>query len=155
MDNFGGSDKKDINYHHPFCHSNNVHLVPKGMAESSMKAGYEMNILQSETKNEVTFRKVDDNNDEDVELSENAIAAIEAVAYITNNMKAHKKEKSLREDWKYVSMTIDRLLLYFFIGVTLGSTYGIIATAPTFYERIDQQTELTRLIHLYRSGAKG
>ena len=30
----------------------------------------------------------------------------------------------MKDDWKYVSMVIDRLLLYGFFAVTLGGTIG-------------------------------
>lgn len=42
------------------------------------------------------------------------------------------------EDWRYISMVIDRLLLYIFLAVTIGGTVGILISAPHIFVYIDQ-----------------
>jgi nicotinic acetylcholine receptor len=51
-------------------------------------------------------------------------------------------------------MVIDRFLLYVFFGVTLGGTMGVLLSAPTVFESVDQKAVLQRLIHIYNSGGQ-
>lgn len=51
----------------------------------------------------------------------------------------------MRDDWKYVAMVIDRLLLYIFFGVTLGGTLGILLSAPNVFKYVDQQEIIDKL----------
>jgi len=85
-------------------------------------------------------------------LPNSALQAIDAIEYITEHLRREEEVKLSRNDWKYVAMVIDRLLLYIFFGVTLGGTLGIILSAPYVFHAVDQQTELDRLIRLYKSG---
>ncbi|RCN52274.1 Neurotransmitter-gated ion-channel transmembrane region, partial [Ancylostoma caninum] len=57
-----------------------------------------------------------------------------------------------RDDWKYVAMIIDRLLLYVFFGITVGGTCGILFSAPYVFQGVNQREVLQRLIELYKSG---
>ena len=77
--------------------------------------------------------------------------AIDAVEYISDYLKEEQEEKAYRDDWKYVAMVIDRLLLYIFFGITLGGTVGILASSPFILEHVDQQKVLKQLIHQYRN----
>lgn len=52
----------------------------------------------------------------------------------------------IRDDWKYISMVIDRLLLLVFFGITLGGTIGIIFSAPHVFDFVDQEQIIRRLI---------
>jgi len=48
-------------------------------------------------------------------------------------------------------MVIDRVLLYIFLGVTLGGTFGILLSAPNVFDPVpDQKTVLDRLFKLYK-----
>jgi nicotinic acetylcholine receptor len=85
-------------------------------------------------------------------LTPEAMRAIDGVEFITNHLKKAEEHKMHREDWKYASMVIDRLLLYVFFGITLGGTLGILLSAPHIFHPVDQETELKRLIHLYKTG---
>lgn len=40
----------------------------------------------------------------------------------------------VRDDWKYVAMVIDRLLLLIFFGITLGGTMGKIVKNQRIYK---------------------
>ncbi|VDM81546.1 unnamed protein product [Strongylus vulgaris] len=77
-----------------------------------------------------------------------------------------------RDDWKYVAMIIDRLLLYVFFGITVGGTCGILFSAPSVFQGkletfsqfcfsatvhinfsvVDQREVLDKLINLYKTG---
>ncbi|PIC18837.1 hypothetical protein B9Z55_024590 [Caenorhabditis nigoni] len=50
-----------------------------------------------------------------------------------------------REEWKFVSVVIDRLLLYLFFGVTTGGTMGILLSAPNVFEHVNQTAVIERL----------
>lgn len=52
----------------------------------------------------------------------------------------------MRDDWKYVAMVIDRVLLIIFFGITLGGTIRIIFYAPYVFDFVDQQEIIQRLI---------
>ncbi|KIH45191.1 hypothetical protein ANCDUO_24772 [Ancylostoma duodenale] len=53
-------------------------------------------------------------------LSQDALKAIDAIEYITDHLRQDEEYKMYRDDWKYVAMIIDRLLLYVFFGITVG-----------------------------------
>ncbi|VDP15358.1 unnamed protein product [Onchocerca flexuosa] len=87
-------------------------------------------------------------------LSPDALRAIDAIEYITNHLKQEEEYKMYRDDWKYVAMIIDRLLLYVFFGITVGGTCGILFSAPYVFQGVDQRAELQRLSHLYKNGGE-
>ncbi|KAJ1348062.1 DNA-directed RNA polymerase I subunit RPA2 [Parelaphostrongylus tenuis] len=70
---------------------------------------------------------------------------VEAIAYIAEHMKAEMNDKKIRDDWKYVAMVIDRLLLLLFFGITLGGTLGIICSAPHVFDFVDQDKVIKKL----------
>uniref|UniRef100_A0AC34PYZ1 Neurotransmitter-gated ion-channel transmembrane domain-containing protein n=1 Tax=Panagrolaimus sp. JU765 TaxID=591449 RepID=A0AC34PYZ1_9BILA len=78
-------------------------------------------------------------------LSEEAIKALDAVEYITEHLRKDNQYKRIREEWKYVSMVIDRLLLYVFFAVTVGGTCGIFLSAPNVFEYVDQNSVIEKL----------
>ncbi|KJH52831.1 Neurotransmitter-gated ion-channel transmembrane region [Dictyocaulus viviparus] len=86
------------------------------------------------------------------ELTPDAQRAVDAIDFITENMKDDEITKQYRDDWKFVAMVVDRLLLYGFFGITLGGTIGIVFSAPTVFERVDEHKHLQKLIHLYKQG---
>jgi len=131
--------------HHPFCPSSQSH-APNcrqhlEIAQASNSGGGGGAIDQA---NNVAFYP----------LSAEALKAIDGIEYITDHLRMDEEYKTLRNDWKYVAMVIDRFLLYVFFGVTLGGTLGILLSAPYVFHSVDQKAELTRIIGLYKSGGQ-
>uniref|UniRef100_A0A0K0DR75 Neur_chan_memb domain-containing protein n=1 Tax=Angiostrongylus cantonensis TaxID=6313 RepID=A0A0K0DR75_ANGCA len=67
-------------------------------------------------------------------LPVDALQAIDAIEYITEYLKQDEEYKMYRDDWKFVAMIIDRLLLYVFFGITAGGTCGILFSAPYVFQ---------------------
>ncbi|XP_061098693.1 neuronal acetylcholine receptor subunit alpha-2-like isoform X2 [Conger conger] len=51
--------------------------------------------------------------------------ALEGVHYIADHLRAEDADFSVKEDWKYVAMVIDRIFLWMFIIVCLLGTIGL------------------------------
>ncbi|XGW24628.1 hypothetical protein V3C99_006227 [Haemonchus contortus] len=85
-------------------------------------------------------------------LSPDALSALDAIEYITDHVKHDEEHKTHRDEWKYVAMIIDRLLLCVFFGITVGGTCGILFSAPYVFQGVDQRKVLQKLIDLYKSG---
>ncbi|XP_048205685.1 neuronal acetylcholine receptor subunit alpha-4-like isoform X2 [Perognathus longimembris pacificus] len=58
-------------------------------------------------------------------LSPALMRAVEGVQYIADHLKAEDTDFSVKEDWKYVAMVIDRVFLWMFIIVCLLGTVGL------------------------------
>lgn len=50
------------------------------------------------------------------------------------------------DDWKYIAMVLDRLLLYIFLAVTFGGTVGILMNAPHIFEYVDQDAIIAAIM---------
>ncbi|XP_054617046.1 neuronal acetylcholine receptor subunit alpha-2 isoform X2 [Dunckerocampus dactyliophorus] len=61
----------------------------------------------------------------DFPLSPSVVHALEGVHYIADHLRAEDADFSVREDWKYVAMVIDRIFLWMFIIVCLLGTIGL------------------------------
>nr|XP_057912235.1 neuronal acetylcholine receptor subunit alpha-2 [Doryrhamphus excisus] len=61
----------------------------------------------------------------DFPLSPSIIHALEGVHYIADHLRAEDADFSVKEDWKYVAMVIDRIFLWMFIIVCLLGTIGL------------------------------
>ncbi|RMC22510.1 hypothetical protein DUI87_00489 [Hirundo rustica rustica] len=59
------------------------------------------------------------------ELSPGILKALEGVQYIADHLRAEDADVSVKEDWKYVAMVIDRIFLWIFIIVCLLGTAGL------------------------------
>ncbi|KAJ4928912.1 hypothetical protein JOQ06_004534 [Pogonophryne albipinna] len=64
-------------------------------------------------------------SDSTVLLSPSVIRALEGVHYIADHLRAEDADFSVKEDWKYVAMVIDRIFLWMFIIVCLLGTIGL------------------------------
>ncbi|XP_018590642.1 neuronal acetylcholine receptor subunit alpha-4 [Scleropages formosus] len=58
-------------------------------------------------------------------LSPSFVRALEGVHYIADHLRAEDADFSVKEDWKYVAMVIDRIFLWMFIIVCLLGTIGL------------------------------
>ncbi|NWT63010.1 ACHA2 protein, partial [Erythrocercus mccallii] len=58
-------------------------------------------------------------------LSPGILKALEGVQYIADHLRAEDADSSVKEDWKYVAMVIDRIFLWIFILVCLLGTAGL------------------------------
>ncbi|XP_072120832.1 neuronal acetylcholine receptor subunit alpha-2-like [Mobula birostris] len=58
-------------------------------------------------------------------LSAGIIRALEGVNYIANHLRVEDADFSVKEDWKYVAMVIDRIFLWIFIIACLLGTIGL------------------------------
>ncbi|XP_028998654.1 neuronal acetylcholine receptor subunit alpha-2-like isoform X2 [Betta splendens] len=58
-------------------------------------------------------------------LSPAVASALEGVMYIAEHLRTEDADFSVKEDWKYVAMVIDRIFLWMFIIVCLLGTVGL------------------------------
>ncbi|XP_054557108.1 neuronal acetylcholine receptor subunit alpha-2 [Talpa occidentalis] len=58
-------------------------------------------------------------------LSPHIQKALEGVHYIADHLRSEDADSSVREDWKYVAMVIDRIFLWLFIIVCVLGTVGL------------------------------
>uniref|UniRef100_A0A4W4HQZ7 Cholinergic receptor, nicotinic, alpha 2b (neuronal) n=1 Tax=Electrophorus electricus TaxID=8005 RepID=A0A4W4HQZ7_ELEEL len=64
-------------------------------------------------------------DDQRFPLSPSIMRALEGVHYIADHLRAEDADFSVKEDWKYVAMVIDRIFLWMFIIVCLLGTIGL------------------------------
>uniref|UniRef100_A0AC34QQC7 Nicotinic acetylcholine receptor beta 1 subunit n=1 Tax=Panagrolaimus sp. JU765 TaxID=591449 RepID=A0AC34QQC7_9BILA len=121
-------------HHHPHCPSSTDQQL------SSTDLTHTENLRPSDTTTSAFYP-----------LSSDAMRAIDAIEYITDHLKQDETYKMYRDDWKYVAMIIDRLLLYVFFAITVGGTIGILFSAPYVFDQVDQATVLQKLRLLYKS----
>ncbi|KAI3419711.1 hypothetical protein GPALN_004142 [Globodera pallida] len=89
--------------------------------------------------------RANDGNATAVPLSLDAARAVDAIEYITEHMRREEKHKTVELIAPH---------FYVFFGVTLGGTIGVLLSAPTVFESVDQQAVLQRLIQAYNSGGR-
>ncbi|CAJ0580277.1 unnamed protein product, partial [Mesorhabditis spiculigera] len=77
-------------------------------------------------------------------LTPEAIKAIDAIEYITEHLKDEEENKVHRDDWRFVAIVLDRLMLYIFFGITFGGTIGILFSAPNVFDVVNQQAVVAR-----------
>ncbi|KAL1508960.1 hypothetical protein ABEB36_003773 [Hypothenemus hampei] len=78
-------------------------------------------------------------------LSPNVLAALEGVRFIAQHIRDADKDNEIIEDWKFVSMVLDRFFLWVFTIACFGGTAGIICQAPSLYDTrvpVDQKSSL-------------
>ncbi|ENN80216.1 hypothetical protein HUJ04_010786 [Dendroctonus ponderosae] len=76
-------------------------------------------------------------------LSANVLAALEGVRFIAQHIRDADKNNEVIEDWKFVSMVLDRFFLWVFTIACIGGTAGIICQAPSLY---DTRTPIDRIL---------
>ncbi|XP_017302634.1 acetylcholine receptor subunit beta-like 2 [Diaphorina citri] len=82
------------------------------------------------------------------QLTPEILSAFEGVRFIAQHIKDADKDNEIVEDWKYVSMVLDRFFLCVFTAACVLGTCGIIFQAPSLYDNtapIDiQMTRITQ-----------
>ncbi|VDM54592.1 unnamed protein product [Angiostrongylus costaricensis] len=102
--------------HHPFCPSADDRATSSNIFDGTSE------IIQDPTTS-VYYP-----------LSVHALQAIDAIEYIAEYLKQDEEYKIYRDEWKFVAMIIDRLLLYVFFGITAGGACGILFSAPYVFQ---------------------
>ncbi|XP_044756115.1 acetylcholine receptor subunit beta-like 2 [Coccinella septempunctata] len=81
------------------------------------------------------------------QLSNNVLEALQGVRFIAQHIRDADKDREIVEDWKFISMVLDRFFLWVFTLACIGGTCGIIFQAPSLYDTrtpVDQQlSEIT------------
>ncbi|XP_044258294.1 acetylcholine receptor subunit beta-like 2 isoform X2 [Tribolium madens] len=67
-------------------------------------------------------------------LSANVLSALQGVRFIAQHISDADKDNEIVEDWKFVSMVLDRFFLWVFTLACIGGTCGIIFQAPSLYD---------------------
>ncbi|XP_014666535.1 PREDICTED: acetylcholine receptor subunit beta-type unc-29-like [Priapulus caudatus] len=57
-----------------------------------------------------------------------------AIDYIAERLRAEDTVQEIKDDWQYIAMVIDRLLLYVFFAVTASGAISIILKAPDIFD---------------------
>ncbi|KAJ8985056.1 hypothetical protein NQ317_019739 [Molorchus minor] len=79
-------------------------------------------------------------------LSANVLAALQGVRFIAQHIRDADKDNEIVEDWKFVSMVLDRFFLWVFTLACIGGTCGIIFQAPSLYDtRVPVDQQLTEI----------
>ncbi|KAL3997817.1 Neurotransmitter-gated ion-channel ligand binding domain family protein [Acanthocheilonema viteae] len=61
--------------------------------------------------------------------------AVDNVTFIANHLKNNENDRQIIEDWKYMSMVLDRIFLILFTSACVIGSVIIILRAPTIYDR--------------------
>uniref|UniRef100_A0A8C4RLA6 Cholinergic receptor, nicotinic, alpha 2a (neuronal) n=1 Tax=Erpetoichthys calabaricus TaxID=27687 RepID=A0A8C4RLA6_ERPCA len=64
-------------------------------------------------------------SDSGCSISPSILRALDGVHYIADHLRAEDTDFSVKEDWKYVAMVIDRIFLWMFVIVCLLGTIGL------------------------------
>ncbi|XP_051630406.1 neuronal acetylcholine receptor subunit alpha-2 [Manacus candei] len=91
-------------------------VAPKGNEEGKKK---------EEDKEEEEEEEEEEGSGRVLALSPRLLRALEGVQYIADHLRAEDADGSVKEDWKYVAMVIDRIFLWIFIIVCLLGTAGL------------------------------
>ncbi|XP_066246979.1 acetylcholine receptor subunit beta-like 2 [Euwallacea similis] len=84
-------------------------------------------------------------------LSPNVLAALEGVRFIAQHIRDADKDNEIIEDWKFVSMVLDRFFLWVFTIACFGGTAGIICQAPSLYDtRVPVDQKLSELPMMFQ-----
>ncbi|XP_015785553.1 acetylcholine receptor subunit alpha-L1 [Tetranychus urticae] len=61
--------------------------------------------------------------------------AITNAMFIAQHIDNADEFESMREDWKYVALVLDRIFLWFFTMACISGTFGIFIQAPSWYDK--------------------
>ncbi|XP_011142412.1 acetylcholine receptor subunit beta-like 2 isoform X2 [Harpegnathos saltator] len=99
-------------------------------------------IRDDETRHIPHASVTDSENTMPKHLSPDVISALKGVRFIAQHIKDADKDNEVIEDWKFVSMILDRFFLWVFTVACFGGTLGIICQAPSLYDKrepVDQR----------------
>lgn len=71
---------------------------------------------------------------EQIEQDPNLEKAINSVRFVAQHVKNQDRYNKVADDWKYVAMVLDRILLWIFSFACVAGTCGIILVAPSLYD---------------------
>ncbi|CEF65117.1 GH10531p [Strongyloides ratti] len=132
-------EMKEKEQHPSSAYSTNYINIPSKILNDNNKKYHNNNNDNNRNKCKRSVRE------EIKELSGNVRETIEGIAFIAEHMKSEMGSKKIKDDWKYIAMVLDRLLLLIFFGITLGGTFSIIFSAPHIFEFVDQDAVIERL----------
>lgn len=78
-------------------------------------------------------------------LHPDAQKIIDEIEMIAENIRTEDAIDQVEEDWTYISLVIDRLLLYLFLAITVCGSVYLIFNAPGVFDFIDQDKILAEL----------
>ncbi|XP_050668024.1 acetylcholine receptor subunit beta-like 2 isoform X1 [Leptidea sinapis] len=79
-------------------------------------------------------------------LSPEVAAALQSVRFIAQHIKDADKDNEVVEDWKFMSMVLDRFFLWLFTIACFVGTFGIIFQSPSLYDtRVPVDQELSSI----------
>jgi len=78
-----------------------------------------------------------------LEVAPHLEKAINSVRFVAQHVKNQDRYNKVIDDWKYVAMVLDRILLWIFTFACIAGTCGIILVAPSLY---DKRTPLDVLV---------
>ncbi|CAM6032107.1 unnamed protein product, partial [Sphagnum compactum] len=67
-------------------------------------------------------------------MSPELMQAIQSVRFIAQHIKDADKDNEVIEDWKFVSMVLDRFFLWVFAILCISGTFMIICVSPSLYD---------------------
>ncbi|XP_014244615.1 acetylcholine receptor subunit beta-like 2 isoform X2 [Cimex lectularius] len=68
-------------------------------------------------------------------MSPRVLSALEGVQFIAQHIKDGDKDNEVVEDWKYISMVLDKFFLWVFSLACIVGTVAIIFQAPSLYDK--------------------
>ncbi|KAL4228143.1 Neuronal acetylcholine receptor subunit [Mactra antiquata] len=80
-----------------------------------------------------------------VQLSKEILKAAESVRFIHKHLKKDDEYHTVIDDWRYIALVLDRLLLCIFFIVTVAGSMGIFLNAPHILESVDQRAVLAKM----------
>ncbi|XP_031636447.1 acetylcholine receptor subunit beta-like 2 isoform X2 [Contarinia nasturtii] len=86
-------------------------------------------------------------------LTPDVLQALRGVRFIAQHIKDADKDNEAVQEWKFISMVLDRFLLWLFTMICIGGTLGIIFQSPSLYDtRKSLAQELSEIV-LHADGA--
>jgi len=82
------------------------------------------------------------------------IKAEEDLRFIANNLMDSDNFNNIIEDWKYIALVFDRLLLYIFVIATIVGTLFLLLNQPFVMDSINQQEVLANWVDTHQRNMK-